>query len=45
MTVDYYPVFYFLAAFMTEPFFVITAMLLVLLFTLIGLTKFVQIIR
>lgn len=43
--VDFYPVFYFLAVITMDSFFVITAMLLVLLFTVIGLTKFVQIIR
>lgn len=45
MMIDLYPMFWFLAVITTEPFFVITAMLLVLLFTVIGLTKFVQIIR
>ena len=43
--IELYPLFYFLAVIMTQALFGITAMLLVLLFTVIGLTKFVQILR
>lgn len=45
MILDTFPLFYFLAVITSEAMFVVTAMLLVILFTVIGLTKFVQIIR
>ena len=43
--IDLYPTFYFLAVIMADGFVAMTATILVLMFTVIGMTKFIKMLR